>query len=236
MTLMKINLHPNLQVKELTIGQEKAPLLVIDNFIEQSDDLVHFAAQQKFAHNSQFYPGIRADVPQAYQQLILDKLTDTLIEYFQLGCQSLKFQLCQYSIVTTPANQLSILQRIPHFDSLDSSGLAAVHYLFKQDLGGTSFYRHKKTGFEYIDESRKIEYYRSLETENDGPNMPKLVHGYISGDTPLFERIAQKKGVFNRIIFYRRNSLHSGSISKDFIVDPDPLRGRLSINTFLDPE
>ena len=233
---MSINLHPNLAIQKLTIGQEKAPLLVIDNFIEQAEDLVLFAAQQRFSRNSQFYPGIRTETPAAYQQLILDKLADTLIEYFQLDCQSLNIQLCQFSIVTTPANQLSILQRIPHFDSLDNSGLAAVHYLFKQDLGGTSFYRHKKTGFEYIDGSREIEYYRSLEAENDGPNMPKLADGYICGDTALFERIAEQKGVFNRIIVYRRNSLHSGSISKEFNLDPNPLSGRLSISTFLDPK
>jgi hypothetical protein len=32
---------------------------------------------------------------------------------------------------------------------------------------------------------------------------------------------------------YRRTSLHSPSISPDFIPDPDPRTGRLSINAFL---
>jgi hypothetical protein len=136
--------------------------------------------------------------------------------------------------VATPPQKLKLLQRIPHFDSVDKNGLATVHYLFKSDLGGTSFYRHRKTGFEFIDENRTFDYYSSLESENDGENMPGS--GYIDGDTALFERIAEQKGVFNRLIVYRRNSLHSGSISKNFILDPNPLSGRLSISTFLDPK
>lgn len=125
-----------------------------------------------------------------------------------------------------------MLQRIPHFDSLDKEGLAAVHYLFKKDLGGTSFYRHKKTQFEYIDESRKLDYFRSLESENGTGNIP--TSGYINGDTALFEKIAEQEGVFNRIIFYRRNSLHSGAISEHFVPDNNPRSGRLSINSFID--
>ena len=51
---------------------------------------------------------------------------------------------------------------------------------------------------------------------------------------PLFEKIDQQEGLFNRILFYRRNSLHSGSISEHFIPDNNPCTGRLSINSFID--
>jgi len=40
---------------------------------------------------------------------------------------------------------------------------------------------------------------------------------------------------FNRMLVYRRNSLHSGNIGKDFVPDANPLTGRLSINCFIDP-
>ena len=58
---------------------------------------------------------------------------------------------------------------------------------------------------------------------------------YINGDTELFEQIASVPAVFNRILIYRRNSLHSGCIDRDFVPDPNPLTGRLSINCFMHP-
>ena len=58
--------------------------------------------------------------------------------------------------------------------------------------------------------------------------------GYINGDTALFEQIAKEDGVFNRMLVYRRNSLHSGCIDKNFAPDPNPATGRLSINSFMD--
>ena len=144
------------------------------------------------------------------------------------------FSLCHYSLVTTPPDQLAPLQRIPHYDSVDPTGLATVHYLFKGALGGTAFYRHRRTGFEYIDASRRDAYFGALDAEMNDPHAMNA--GYINGDSPLFEQIAREDGVFNRIIIYRRNSLHSGSIDKDFVPDPDPATGRLSINCFLDPQ
>lgn len=229
---MELTLNPEMKINKLSIGTEKAPLLVIDNFINQADELVNHASQRNFVKNSPFYPGIRAEAPQRYQTLLIDDFKDTLIEFFQLQREQLSLQICHYSLVTTPAKELKLLQRIPHFDSLDKAGLASVHYLFKKNLGGTSFYRHKKTQFEYIDENRKLDYFRSLESENGTGNIP--ASGYINGDTALFEKIAQQDGVFNRIIFYRRNSLHSGSISEHFIPDNNPRTGRLSINSFID--
>jgi hypothetical protein len=140
--------------------------------------------------------------------------------------------MCQYSIVTTPPQQLSPPQRIPHVDSLSKYGLATIHYLFKGALGGTAFYRHRRTGFEYVDESRNADYVQCLQLEHLGREAPPAA--YINGDTPLFEQIAKADGVFNRMLVYRRNSLHSGCIDTSFVPDANPRTGRLSINSFID--
>ena len=42
------------------------------------------------------------------------------------------------------------------------------------------------------------------------------------------------EGVFNRLIVYRRNSLHSGRIDNGRPLPADPQQGRLSINAFID--
>lgn len=229
---MQLSLHPNIASCVYQLGEERAPLLVIDNFLQNPELLVEHACQLQFVQNSPLYPGIRAPAPIAFQTLFLNALSRQLQKVFDLKGTKLGLSLCQYSLVTQPADQLTLLQRIPHFDSTQRDELAAVFYLFKDDFGGTSFYRHNKTGYEYIDDARRIPYFKSLESENDTPNMPE--RGYINGDTALFTRIGEQKGVFNRLIVYRRQNLHSGSISSDFAPNTDPRKGRLTINIFID--
>lgn len=231
---MILDLHPDIRVQKLTFGAENAPLLVIDNVVADADRLVRKAAPKQFTQSPRFFPGVRVEAPLSWQHLIVKHFTNTLLEYFQLPGKSLRFSMCHYSLVTTPPEKLTVIQRIPHIDSLERNQLASIHYLFRSNLGGTAFYRHRKTGFETIDASRRAAYFKSLEDENDGPNMPGP--GYINGDTALFEQIAQQDGVFNRMLVYRRNSLHSACIDRNFMPDANPLTGRLSINSFIDLE
>jgi len=230
----EIGTHPDITVNLQAIGRERAPLLIIDNFVSQPDWLISQAMKSQFTRNSPFYPGVRAVAPVSYQRLLLSSLRTTLVNAFTLPGSSLGLSVCHYSIVTTPPQQLHLLQRIPHFDTPDTHALAAVHYLFAGDQGGTAFYRHRNTGFEYIDEKRAPTYFQSLENENDGPDMPKPSDGYINGDSALFEQISHQPGVFNRLIVYRRNSLHSGAIPSHAQLSADPQKGRLTISSFID--
>lgn len=229
---IELKLHPDLSVTVCEYGEEKAPLLIIDNLVDKPEALIEAATRASFAPAGRFFPGVRAMAPPSYQLFLMNQLRQLVEGVFALPDSKLKLQMCHFSLVTTPPSQLGMLQRIPHFDSLVDNGLATVHYLFKSNLGGTAFYRHRKTGYESITESRKELYFRSLESENDGPNMPEPE--YICGDTALYEQIKSVDAVFNRMVVYRRNSLHSGSLPKDFYPDPNPLTGRLSINSFVD--
>ena len=176
-----MDLHPDIRIRALTIGSEQAPLLVVDNFVADPDDLVRVASGQTFSEQSRYYPGIRAVAPPGYQELFTGHLTEILASHLRLDPGMPHFSLCHYSLVTTPAERLQVPQRIPHVDSLASSGLASIHYLFRRDLGGTAFYRHRKTGFEYIDKSAM------KSTGVPAPGKParpmRLQAGYINGDT-----------------------------------------------------
>lgn len=227
-----MKLHENVQVRASHFGVDRAPLLVVDNLAANPQELVRIAQREAFTEHSRYYPGIRAEAPAAYRQLIDDGLKDVIAGHFNLTGGKLLFSLCHYSLVTTPPDRLLVPQRIPHVDSLASSGLASIHYLFERDLGGTAFYRHRKTGFEYVDEARNPRYLTSLREEDLRPETAGS--GYINGDTALFEQIERQEGVFNRMLIYRRNSLHSGCIGSKFIPDTDPATGRLSINSFID--
>jgi hypothetical protein len=56
----------------------------------------------------------------------------------------------------------------------------------------------------------------------------------MNGDTYTFEKIGSVEGVFNRMVVYHKNLLHSGAIAESFVPDTDPRNGRLSINCFID--
>ena len=228
---MTLSVHPNLQIQKLRIGREQAPLVVVDNFAANPDELVDLAAAKPFIDTANYYPGIRSKVPLTYQRFVIDQLRDVFAGYFGLPAHAVRFTSCHFSLVTTPADKLDYLQQIPHIDSASPAELAFVHYLFKTDLGGTAFYRHRATGFEYIDETRRTEYWRIVDEEKAGPN--RATGGYINGDTALYEQVGHQDGVYNRIVIYRRNTLHSGALRPDFVPDLNPRTGRLSVNGFL---
>lgn len=229
---MPPELHPDMTVREMRFGREQAPLMVIDHFVADAEGLAAAAAGLEFRPVPRAFPGVRAIAPADYQHLLLDGLEERLIEFFGLDARKLRLSLCHYSLVTLRPDELVPIQRVPHVDSLQHDGLATIHYLFHGDMGGTSFYRHRSTGFEFVDEEREDEFVTALKAELDGPYRPG--EAYINGDTELFECIESRAAAFNRMLVYKRNSLHSGSIPPGFVPDPDPATGRLSINGFID--
>lgn len=222
--------HRDFRLQRLTLGAESAPLLVIDNALADAEALVDIAAGKPFGDVTSLYPGVRAKVPLTFQQYVLENLRSELMAVFGLS-GAIRFTSCHFSLVTTPPARLTYRQLIPHVDSLNSKELAFILYLFKADFGGTAFYRHRKTGFEVVDESRVAEFSRHLEAER--PAVERSPPGYINGNTEFYELIDRQEGVFNRMLVYRRTSLHSGDLRPDFVPSDDPRLGRLSINGFL---
>ena len=230
---MLIQPHPNLRLQATRIGAEGAPLLVIDQAVADPDRLVRKAARGHFRPQGTLYPGLRIRAPLFYEAFLEQLIRPLLAEHFGLPPRArFSFPMCHYSLGTLPPEKLVFLQRVPHIDSVASNGLATVHYLFRGDWGGTAFYRHRATGFESIDENRQARYFATLEEQARGE--AGQAQGYINGDSPLFERIGSVDGVYNRMLVYRRNSLHSGNIDSDRVPPPDVDAGRLSINSFID--
>jgi hypothetical protein len=98
--------------------------------------------------------------------------------------------------------------------------------------GGTSFYRHRSSGFEYINETRSGSYLSSLEKEIKLYGMPPQPC-YIKDENVFFERITSVAAKFNRAVIYRCSSLHSGDISADYQFDMNPMTGRFTIASFI---
>lgn len=226
-----MQLHQDFSCRVDYVGIEQQPVLVVDHFLSDPALLVEYCVRHRTLNKvDAFYPGLRASAPDNYIGLIYRYLRDAICHTFSINDSMVTNVKSDYSMVLTPINQLNLLQCIPHFDSLVSSELAAVHYLCGSDKGGTSFYRHKETGFEYVDHNRSAIYMEKLESEiNSAPYR----QAYMNGSNHLFEQVASYEAVFNRMIIYRCTSLHSGNIAPDFSFDPNPRTGRLTINTFI---
>lgn len=229
---MMFSLHPQLCINTFNVGNEQSPVLVIDNLIANPEQLIDIACAQQFTQGGVFYPGIRAVTPLEYQKFLIAAVCPLLVNFFKLPESKLGFSLCHFSLVTTPATTLNSYQRIPHVDAVDQHSLATLHYLFNKPLGGTDFYRHRATGFETVNEQRKEHYFSMLQQERAA--MEQTSASYMNGDTNTFEKIGSVEGVFNRMVVYHKNLLHSGAIAENFVPDTNPRTGRLSINCFID--
>ena len=210
-------------------GEEDQPVVVIDHFADAGrfrDD----AAFLSFAPIGPHYPGIRAHVAPALLRPLLERLAPITRDVF--GGASLEVVDAFYSIVTTPPDALSPIQRLPHFDEVSPTRLALLHYLSPDESSGTAFYRHRSSGYESIDAARLPTYRTYLDADLRRHGLPDA--GYISGDTPIFAQVARHAGRFNRAILYRSNTLHCADLPADMTLDPDPETGRLTVNTFLD--
>lgn len=213
------------------VGNERQPVLVVDNFLSDADSLVEYSASAATFNAGQgFYPGVRFPAPSLYIGAMSKRLGKLIYSVFDLPTDVRRGVKSVFSLVTTPPSQLQPLQCIPHSDSATMSDLASVHFLCGAQHGGTSLYRHRATGFEYVDDTR-LDEYRSVIVEQQ--KLADFPSGYMNGSNALFEQIASYDAVFNRLIMYRCTSLHSGNIPPDFTFNPDPRSGRLSINTFI---
>jgi hypothetical protein len=228
----QFRLHRRFQIAVQNIGADRLPVLIVDNFLSDPDVLIEFAAVHG-AFDSEadtFYPGTRALMPSIYCFALRAFLGGPIAEIFGLGSSTVTGELGHFSLVTTPPARLSVLQRIPHFDNTNPRQLAVLHYLCSPEDGGTSFYRHRGTGFAFIDDARRPGYARAVRQDLDVLGPPPA--RYICGDDPMFVRTAEFPAVFNRVLIYRSIYLHSADIRPGFHFNADPRSGRLTANTF----
>ena len=228
----QLRVHPKIRLNAVLIGRERSPALIIDNFLSDPKVLIDHATERCAyeAVSNTFYPGIRAPIPPIYSFAVRSFLGPAIGKAFGLPPADVIRELSHFSLVTTPPDKLKGPQRIPHLDNTNPKQLAILHYLCGPQFGGTSFYRHKRTGFESIDEARSAEFGRGLKEDYDafGPPPPR----YICDEDARYERIASFPAAVNRVLVYRSMSLHSADIPVDFNFDSNPRTGRLTANTF----
>jgi hypothetical protein len=225
--------NKNPAIETVFVGREQQPIIVVDNLMQDAQSLVEYAAAEaKFGRDrTTFYPGIRAPLPSAYVNSLRDVIPKLTADTFKLPVTDPEEVSCQYfSLCTVLPQYLEVPQRFPHADTTELNQLAVLHYLCDAPHGGTSFYRHRETGYESISEDREGHYLSVVRTSLQNNGSPPAQ--YVNGDNDLFERIASIEAKFDRLIIYRSRVLHSADIDPDVSLNPDPRVGRLTATAF----
>lgn len=162
---------------------------------------------------------------------MLRGLEQQIADVFELS-RAPRFREAFLSLVTTAPKDLTLIQRLPHFDGLEPERLAVLVYLSPGHSDGTAFYRHRATGLESVNQENFAAFEAQLSADLALHGEPPS--GYIYRDTAIYEQTAIYEGLYNRALIYRGNALHCAHLSPDFVADLDPVTGRLTLNLFLD--
>jgi hypothetical protein len=225
--------NPNATVSSARVGKCPIAVTVADNVLLRPQRLAEFALGHEFAaDDSNLYPGVRARVPAEFSPPLRAWLTRALQRagVLEESCH-IADDVSFFSIVNRTSASLLPLQRIPHYDSTDPGVFAAVIYLFDRAHSGTSFYRHRATGYEKINDDNAHNYRAAL--NRNMKNLGPPARDYVNGSNDLFERTHSVDSVFNRMVIYSGNVLHAADIDGRLFDGNDPGQWRLTVTSLM---
>lgn len=213
-------------VSESYISGTDHKIIIIDNAFNELDKIINYANNTAYyqppGKDGTLYPGSRDEMPAPYYQAFSSLLA-------RVFPSTVKHQVarCWLSKITVKPDQLSPLQTMPHYDSLLSEDMAAVHYLSGSELGGTNFYRYRK-------------YDKVMLSKSDEPIILDMLkqhqasnaQGYIDESNDVFEKIHSVEAKPNRVVIYSGNILHSPSVTAKVEFEKNSNNSRTSINSF----
>jgi len=221
------------EIRLTRIGRRGIPVIRIDNVLCQPEDVAALGFAQAYAQDgTNLYPGLRAPLPEGFSAAWRAWLTPILQHGEVLsGNQALCGDASFFSVVTTPSTELLPIQCIPHYDSTDPNLFASVLYLCDTRFSGTSFYRHRKTGYEQITEETRDNYQLALDHDLRLHGVPP--QEYVNGDSLLFEAIFSNELRFNSAVVYPCSVLHAANIPGRFERPNAKSEWRLTVTSLL---
>ena len=225
--------NDNAEVKLAHIGRRGIAVSMIDNVLCDPAGVAALGFAHSYSEDrSNLYPGLRAAMPASFSTALRAWLTPILQRNGVLaGNRVIDRDTSFFSVVTTASSDLLPIQSIPHYDSTDPNLLAAVIYLCDTRFSGTSFYRHRKTGYEEITLDNQNNYNLALDSDLRRHGAPQ--REYINGDSLLFEAIFTTELKFNSAVVYPGRILHAGNIPRQFNPPKDKSEWRLTITALL---
>lgn len=229
-----IAINPALNIQLVHVGISQTPILVIDDYLQSTAELIHYARfHGKFSpDNTSYYPGVRSKLPKEYVVACLKPLMKRLYSVFAIPTQLRPNPIDNtFSLVTVESENLLPVQTLPHFDTCDPNLLAVVHYLNPLSHGGTGFFRHNRSAIERVNLGCEQEYLMDVQRLlNKSPHSQSQ---YCATSHPAYTCIYQVPYQQNRLLIYPGNLLHSALINKTGDINTDPNTGRLTANMFI---
>ncbi|MBW8733267.1 MAG: histone acetyltransferase [Asticcacaulis sp.] len=225
-----------MEVEVHEIGHSKSTVVVIDDFLTNAQDAVDMAAAlPAFPPESKTgYPGRRHQIGPGDKasRCVLEILTAAgPVIQSHYDADNYRVFEASFSLVTTPPQDRSPRQSIPHYDWDDPNYLAILLHLHRVPDTGTAFYRHIASDFEQVTHDTAAQYRTLVQAELAGHDAVQAGAGGQSSAN--YEQIFQVEGRYNRLVVYQGCLIHSGYFSPDFNYSDDPRTGRLTANIFI---
>jgi hypothetical protein len=228
-----LRFSPIPRVSDVPIGGGQA-CLVFDDVLADPQAWIEFGAARRdaFAESpDNAYPGPELQLPAA----TVAALDGFFAQHARraLGGRRTLRATARLAIATRQPEDLAPRQWLCHVDRMQAvpgeAIAASVLYLFADPaLGGTAFFRPRRP---LADVASLVQDSATLSPAGFRIRSG-LPRGYMTTSNPWFERVAAVPARFNRLIFYPGSVFHSADITAPERLDPDPRRGRLTLNGF----
>lgn len=219
------------RVVEIAPGQ---PCVVVDGALRDPQAMVALACahREAFAQSGgNAFPGPELAFPPAVVAQFESQFNARARAL--LGGRRTLSSTARLSLVTRAPGDLAPLQTVCHVDggTLEpGQGIAAcVLYLFHDPaLGGTGFYTPRQPA----DAIARMRADAATLGADAFAARHGIARGYMTASNAWYDKRLAVPARFNRLIFYSGRVPHSGDITDPVRLDPDPARGRLTINGF----
>ncbi|HVS39634.1 MAG TPA: DUF6445 family protein [Gemmataceae bacterium] len=217
---------------------------VVDDVYRQPDLARRFALGLDFDRKAGMYPGRLAGVAGPVESLL--RLVNGLVPDSTGRSLAIHPDYCDrltFAVLSQPGPDLRPLQRQPHFDGF--CDFAAVLYLSRPEdcQGGTSFWRHRRTGLEYAPcrgDLRSAALLESFAARDEWQLISMMMKdglaevggGYLTESNGRWERLDVVEMHCNRLLLYDARLFHSAHVPRPEW-RPDPERPRLTQNLYL---
>tara|TARA_S200002703_G_scaffold32156_3_gene28059 strand:+ start:1068 stop:1829 length:762 start_codon:yes stop_codon:yes gene_type:complete len=238
----EIRVNPDAIINNKNIGEKNHPLIVVDDFLLNPDQLVndytrHIPVALNTLNSESVIPGWYGELPHRFIEIdtsinhLIHLFTDITLSDKEINTFSWSYQLN----VLAGGVQCARKSVQPH---VDPAMFAWVLYLNPEEecKGGTSFYRHSEAGdmnLEYVERSwkRTTEYwkYKEWQFEKIRNHENEYVDLDVNSMDDSWEEYHFVNMKYNRLVLYPSYIFHSAQIKKDWFVEYP----RVSISGFI---
>lgn len=233
-----MKLNSNLEIQASRINETQV-CVVIDDFLSNPAQAVEYAR----AHKNQFimperaYPGFVLPVDDVIMTDIYRFIQREISRLFPVCRGGMEFHT-QFSLATLQPSAFTWIQRLCHTDPQLSAGranYAGLLYLFENpEMGGTGFYRWKEPEFwQEMTAAQRNDPDAGLELLCEKYRMFRDPPCYMTESNEAADLLDMVPARFNRFVFYSGDVPHSAYISDPGLLSPDPEKGRLTLNCFV---